>query len=78
MLVQAADREEAAAGWIRSEGDAFLNGAQPCLVDSPEVEALFRPEEYYDKWTMEAASPALKEVIQLCAGWQPVARPLDC
>uniref|UniRef100_A0A0E0JJX0 Pectate lyase n=1 Tax=Oryza punctata TaxID=4537 RepID=A0A0E0JJX0_ORYPU len=70
---KAADREEAEAGWIRSEGDAFLNGARPCLVDGGA--AVFRPEEYYERWTMEAASPALKEVVQLCAGWQPVPRP---
>ncbi|XP_047067099.1 probable pectate lyase 4 [Lolium rigidum] len=78
MPEKAADREETAAGSIRSEGDAFLHGALPCLVDGPGVESVFRPEDYYDKWTMEAASPALKEVIQLCAGWQPVPRPLDC
>ncbi|XP_037483272.1 probable pectate lyase 4 [Triticum dicoccoides] len=78
MPEKAADREETAAGWIRSEGDAFLHGALPCLVDGPGAECVFRPEEYYDRWTMEAASPALKEVIQLCAGWQPVPRPPDC
>lgn len=78
MPEKAADREETVAGWIRSEGDAFLHGALPCLVDGPGAECVFRPEEYYDKWTMEAASPALKEVIQLCAGWQPVPRPPDC
>lgn len=71
---RAADREEAEAGWVRSEGDAFLNGARPCLVDGGDA-AVFRPEEYYERWTMEAASPALKEVVQLCAGWQPVPRP---
>uniref|UniRef100_A0A0D9V1V1 Pectate lyase n=1 Tax=Leersia perrieri TaxID=77586 RepID=A0A0D9V1V1_9ORYZ len=73
MPEKAADRGEAAAGWIRSEGDAFLNGARPCLVDGGE--AVFRPEEYYERWTMEAVSPALKEVVMLCAGWQPVPRP---
>uniref|UniRef100_A0A0E0FMX1 Pectate lyase n=1 Tax=Oryza nivara TaxID=4536 RepID=A0A0E0FMX1_ORYNI len=71
---RAADREEAEAGWVRSEGDAFLNGARPCLVDGGDA-AVFRPEEYYERWTMEAASPVLKEVVQLCAGWQPVPRP---
>ncbi|CAM0907414.1 unnamed protein product [Alopecurus aequalis] len=78
MPEKAADREETAAGWIRSESDAFLHGALPCLVDGPAAESVFRPEDYYDKWTMEVPSPALKEVIQLCAGWQPVPRPPDC
>jgi pectate lyase len=78
LLAQAADREETVAGSIRSEGDAFLHGALPCLVDGPGIETVFRPEDYYDKWTMEPASPALKEIIQLCAGWQPVPRSPDC
>ncbi|XP_003562741.4 probable pectate lyase 4 [Brachypodium distachyon] len=78
MPEKAGDKEEVAAGWIRSEGDAFLQGAQSCLIDGPGVDTVFRPEHYYDKWTMETASPALKEVIELCAGWQPVPRPPDC
>ncbi|KAL6896700.1 hypothetical protein ACP4OV_007272 [Aristida adscensionis] len=77
MPEKAADRDEAAAGWIRSEGDAFLNGALPCLVDGPGVESVFRPQEYYERWTMEPASPELKELLKLCAGWQPVPRPTD-
>jgi len=79
MPEKAADREDTVAGLIRSEGDAFLNGALPCLVDGPGAahEAVFRPEDYYQHWTMEPASPALKDIIQLCAGWQPVPRPPD-
>ena len=80
MPEKAGDREDTVAGSIRSEGDAFLNGALPCLVGGPggaAHEAVFRPEDYYQHWTMEPASPALKDIIQLCAGWQPVPRPPD-
>lgn len=77
MPEKAADREDVVSGWIRSEGDAFLNGALPCLIDGPEVEGVFRPQDYYEHWTMELPSPALKELLQLCAGWQPVPRPPD-
>ncbi|WVZ88702.1 hypothetical protein U9M48_035189 [Paspalum notatum var. saurae] len=74
------DRDEVVAGVVRSEGDAFLNGALPCLADgavAAQEAAVFRPEEYYQRWTMEPASPALKDAVQLCAGWQPVPRPPD-
>lgn len=77
MPEKAGDRDDVVAGWIRSEGDAFLNGALPCLIDGPGVEGVFRPQDYYQQWTMEPASPALKELLQLCAGWQPVPRPPD-
>ena len=66
----------AAHGWIRSEGDLFLNGAQPAL-EGPGVECVFKAHEHYPTWTMEPASMALKEVLQVCTGWQPVPRPLD-
>nr|CAD1828750.1 unnamed protein product [Ananas comosus var. bracteatus] len=78
MPEKAADREEVSAGWIRSEGDLFLNGAQPCLVDGPGVDSVFSAAEYYQKWTMESASPALGEILQLCAGRQHIPRPPDC
>ncbi|OAY72166.1 putative pectate lyase 21 [Ananas comosus] len=78
MPEKAADQEEVSAGWIRSEGDLFLNGAQPCLVDGPGVDGVFSAAEYYQKWTMESASPALGEILQLCAGWQHIPRPPDC
>ncbi|CAO2036486.1 unnamed protein product [Urochloa humidicola] len=79
MPEKAADREDVVSGVVRSEGDAFLNGALPCLMDGPAAaqEAVFRPEDYYRHWTMEPASPVLKDIIQLCAGWQPVPRPPD-
>ncbi|GJM97119.1 hypothetical protein PR202_ga14021 [Eleusine coracana subsp. coracana] len=75
---KAADRDDVVAGCVRSEGDAFLNGALPCLIDGGQgAEGVFRPEDYYQRWTMEPASPAFKEILQLCAGWQPVRRPPD-
>ncbi|XP_010920739.1 probable pectate lyase 4 [Elaeis guineensis] len=78
MPEKAGDREEVSSGWIRSEGDLFLNGAQPCLLQDAGVECVFRAHEHYPAWTMEPASPALKEVLQLCAGWQAMPRPTGC
>ncbi|KAK8961925.1 hypothetical protein KSP40_PGU007732 [Platanthera guangdongensis] len=75
MPEKAADGEEVMAGWIRSEGDLFLNGAQPCLLESAGVESVFKAHEHYPTWTMEPASLALKEVLQISTGWQPVQRP---
>jgi pectate lyase len=75
MPEKAGDQEDVVAGSISSEGDAFLNGALPCLIDNPG--SVFRPEDYYQQRTMEPASPALKDIIQLCAGWQSVPRPPD-
>ncbi|URE13102.1 Pectate lyase [Musa troglodytarum] len=77
MPEKAADREEVTAGWIRSEGDLFMNGAQPCLIQGAGVESVFNAFEHYPTWTMEPASVALKEVLQLCAGWQALQRPAD-
>ncbi|CAL9194101.1 probable pectate lyase 4 [Musa acuminata AAA Group] len=77
MPEKAADREEVTSGWIRSEGDLFMNGAQPCLIQGAGVESVFNALEHYPTWTMEPASVALKEVLQLCSGWQALQRPAD-
>ncbi|MBA0600435.1 hypothetical protein Gorai_006622 [Gossypium raimondii] len=75
--IQAGDREEASSGVIRSEGDLFLNGAQSCLLAAGSGEgSVFHPSEYYKTWTMEAPSDSLKQVLQVCTGWQPVPRLL--
>ncbi|TYI62535.1 hypothetical protein E1A91_D10G250900v1 [Gossypium mustelinum] len=75
---KAGDREEASSGVIRSEGDLFLNGAQSCLLATSSGEgSVFPPSEYYKTWTMEAPSDSLKQVLQVCTGWQPVPRLLD-
>lgn len=78
FLEQAADREEVMAGWIKSEGDLFLNGAQPSLLDGPGADCIFKAEELYQSWTREPASHSLQEVLQLCTGWQDTPRPSDC
>ncbi|KAJ4764128.1 Pectate lyase [Rhynchospora pubera] len=78
MPEKAADREDVMAGWIKSEGDVFLNGAQPSLIDGSGADCIFKAEEMYQSWTMEPASHSLKEVLQLCTGWQDIPRPPDC
>ncbi|XP_078160608.1 putative pectate lyase 4 isoform X1 [Carex rostrata] len=78
MPEKAADREEVMAGWIKSEGDLFLNGAQPSLLDGPGADCIFKAEELYQSWTREPASHSLQEVLQLCTGWQDTPRPPDC
>ncbi|KAK9938961.1 hypothetical protein M0R45_015671 [Rubus argutus] len=40
---KAADREEAKSGFIRSEGDIFLNGAQPRTLTGFSEECMFHP-----------------------------------
>ncbi|GLT50877.1 hypothetical protein SLA2020_243320 [Shorea laevis] len=74
---KAGDKEESASGLIKSEGDVFLNGAQPCLRTGIGEENVFHPSEYYPTWTMEAATDSLKEVLQICAGWQSIPQPPD-
>jgi len=55
----------------------FLNGAQPCPLTQNREVATFHPSEYYSTWTMEAAEHSLREVLQLCTGWQSISRPVD-
>ncbi|XP_050209628.1 putative pectate lyase 21 [Mercurialis annua] len=74
---KAADKEETRSGWVRSEGDAFLSGAQPCLLTGVGEECVFHPSEYYPTWTIEPPSESLKALIQICAGWQAIPRPAD-
>ncbi|KAL1343282.1 hypothetical protein HN51_029699 [Arachis hypogaea] len=74
---KAADKEVARSGTIVSEGDMLLNGAQPCLLTRNNEEAMFHPSEYYPTWTMESADHSLREILQLCSGWQSIARPKD-
>ncbi|BAT93592.1 putative pectate lyase 21 [Vigna umbellata] len=74
---KAADKEEQKSGIIVSEGDMLLNGAQPCLLTQNREVAMFHPSEYYPTWTMEAAAHSLREILQLCTGWQSISRPVD-
>ncbi|CBI33175.3 hypothetical protein VitviT2T_019152 [Vitis vinifera] len=73
----AADMEEAKSGLIRSEGDLFLSGAQSCLLTGIGEECIFHPSEYYPTWTIELASDSLKNVLQVCTGWQAIPRPAE-
>ncbi|KAH9767913.1 hypothetical protein WN944_018359 [Citrus x changshan-huyou] len=74
---QAADKLEAKSGLIRSEGDIFLKGAQAQLLTGVGEECVFHPSEYYPTWTMEAPSDSLKQILQICTGWQSIPRPAD-
>ncbi|CAN1798056.1 Probable pectate lyase 4 [Linum perenne] len=74
---KAADAEEAKSGFIKSVGDVFLNGALPSLQPGIAEHCVFQPSEHYQKWTVEAPSDSLKEVLQVCAGWQALPRPKE-
>ncbi|KAL6011205.1 hypothetical protein ACLOJK_001650 [Asimina triloba] len=64
----AADCEQPNSGFVRSEGDIFLNGAKPSLVPCPGVDSVFDASGFYSTWTMEAPSEALKEGGNLYQG----------
>ncbi|XP_057427220.1 probable pectate lyase 4 [Lotus japonicus] len=74
---KAADKEAEATGYIRSEGDLFLNGAQPGLLTQNVECNMFHPSEYYPTWTVEPPKDDLKQVLHHYTGWQSVARPAD-
>lgn len=74
---QAADKESGVSGSIRSEGDLFLNGAQPGLMNENVGCNIFHPSEYYPTWTVEPPTDDLKQVLLHCTGWQSVVRPPD-
>lgn len=74
---KAVEKEEGRSGLIMSEGDLVLNGAQPCPLKENNGEKMFHPTEFYPKWTMEPASDALKQILQVCTGWQSVTKPSD-
>lgn len=75
--VQAPDREEVSSGWIISEGDVYLNGAQACAPKEAIKDQTFHPSEFYPTWTTGAPSESLKELLRHCTGWQPVPRPVE-
>jgi hypothetical protein len=77
MVFQAADKEEASSGCIRSEGDLFVIGAQAGLMAEDGEFCMFHPSEYYPTWTIEPPTDSLKQVLQHCTGWQCVPRPAD-
>ncbi|ONK76997.1 uncharacterized protein A4U43_C02F2050 [Asparagus officinalis] len=77
LTEKAADRDHGSSGFVKSEGDLFLNGAQPCPANGSGGERVFKVQDHYPKWTMERASVALKEALQVCTGWQAVPIPAD-
>ncbi|KAK7393621.1 hypothetical protein VNO78_22179 [Psophocarpus tetragonolobus] len=77
LTEKAADREVGATGFIRSEGDLFLNGAQTGLMTENVGCSIFHPSEHYPYWTVETPTDDLKQILQHCTGWQSVARPTD-
>ncbi|TKY52846.1 pectate lyase 4 [Spatholobus suberectus] len=77
LTEKAADKDVEATGHIRSEGDLFLNGAQPGLMTEDVGCNMFHPSEHYPSWTVEAPTDDLKQIVHHCTGWQSVARPAD-
>lgn len=77
ITLQAADKEVGATGHIISEGDLFLNGAQPGLMTKNVGCNMFHPSEHYPSWTVEAPTEDLKQILHHCTGWQSVSRPAD-
>ncbi|GJX40316.1 retrovirus-related pol polyprotein from transposon TNT 1-94 [Tanacetum coccineum] len=69
---EAGDKEEACSGCIISEGDLFMTGTQPGLLEPTAASSLFHPHQHYERWTVEPASKELKDIIQHCTGWQDV------
>ncbi|KAH7833753.1 hypothetical protein Vadar_009359 [Vaccinium darrowii] len=62
--------------WVdKVRGGFVLKGAQACLLTGVGGECVFHPSEFYPAWTMETASDSLKTVLQVCSGWQSLARP---
>ncbi|XP_052174361.1 probable pectate lyase 4 [Diospyros lotus] len=77
LTEKAADREEASSGWIKSEGDLFLNGTQPGLLPIASADCIFRPIELYPSWTVEPPTNDLKKVLQHYTGCQCITRPTE-
>ncbi|PWA40623.1 hypothetical protein CTI12_AA561160 [Artemisia annua] len=75
LTEKAGDKEEACSGCIISEGDLFMTGTQPGLLEPTAASSLFHPRQHYERWTVEPASKELKDIIQHCTGWQNVPRP---
>lgn len=70
--MQAADKEQETTGSIISEGDLFLNEAQPGVKPLSSEEYVFHPSEFYNDWTLEPPTESLKHILQHCSGWQDI------
>ncbi|KAF7804528.1 putative pectate lyase 4 [Senna tora] len=74
---QAADKEAAASGHIRSEGDVFVNGTQAGLMTENVGCTMFHPSQHYTTCTVAPPTDDLKQLLHQFTGWQCVARPPD-
>ncbi|KAJ7972497.1 Pectate lyase [Quillaja saponaria] len=77
LTEKATDKEEAASGIIRSEGDLFVTGTQSGLMTEDIKCNEFHPSEYYPTWTVAPPTDDLKHVLRHHTGSQRVPRPAD-
>ncbi|XP_075078758.1 putative pectate lyase 4 [Nicotiana tabacum] len=75
LTEKAADKEEGCTGSIKSEDDLFVCGTQAGLLSTCSGNNIFNPSEFYQTWTVERPSDALKHYLQHCTGWQSIPRP---
>ncbi|XP_071698567.1 uncharacterized protein [Rutidosis leptorrhynchoides] len=75
LTEKAGDKEEASTGCIISQGDFFIPGTQPGLLEHATSSSSFHPTQYYQTWTVEPATNELQQILQHCTGWQPIPRP---
>lgn len=76
-FLQAADKEVAMTGHIKSEGDLFITGTQAGLTPVGVEHSMFHPSQHYQAYTVGPPTDDLKHVLQHCTGWQSVPRPAD-
>uniref|UniRef100_A0A1J3K368 Pectate lyase n=1 Tax=Noccaea caerulescens TaxID=107243 RepID=A0A1J3K368_NOCCA len=72
----AGDKEKPEDGFIRSEGDWFLNGAKSCLNHEGKRH-VFSPNQHYSEWTVESQTEKLKNYLKHSTGWQNLSLPPD-
>ncbi|CAA2962140.1 probable pectate lyase 4 [Olea europaea subsp. europaea] len=77
LTEKAEDREEGCTGCIKSEGDLFVSGTQAGLTPITNETCVFCPSEFYETWTVEPPTDALKHFLEHCTGWQCIPRIAD-
>ncbi|GAA0177078.1 lyase [Lithospermum erythrorhizon] len=77
LTEKAADCSEACSGFIRSEGDLFVEGTQAGLTPMTSGISMYHPSEHYTSWKVESPSDALKHFLQHNTGWQSTMLPAD-
>lgn len=77
IALQAEDKEEGCTGCIKSEGDLFVSGTQAGLTPITNETCVFCPSEFYETWTVEPPTDALKHFLEHCTGWQCIPRIAD-